>query len=235
MYTVLHLFDNSNISTSLSKGELSVYQYIQENMELIDDLTSESLAVVTFSSPATINRMAKKLGMEGFNHLKHALIDDLKKKNNTSKYNEILSDTTRLLEKINYYEADQLAKRIKDGKILFIYSTGATRIAAQYLERQLLNIGIKCIDIEQQKMLENFSGENLLILSSSGETLRTLDLVNNLHYKNNILAITAKNSSLDRLSELSYTHNILIDKLDHITREQQIHMLVMINDLVTKL
>ncbi len=231
----MHLFDNSNVTNKFSKSELTVYQYINEHKEMINEISAEQLAQITFTSPATINRMAKKLGTEGFSHLKHALIDDLKLQSNHQESQKTLRDTTQLLTKINFDESVKLATEIANGKMLFIYSAGATRIAALYLERQLLNIGIKCIDIEQLKMFENFENENLLVLSSSGETNRTVDLVNNLQGKNRIFAITAKDSRIDQLAELSFTHNILIDKLDPLTREQQIHILVMINDLVSKI
>ncbi len=235
MYKVLHLFDNSNITNTLSKGELEVYTYLQHHINDIHRITSEELAVLTFSSPATINRLAKKLGTEGFSHLKHAIIDDLEISENRLSSNQTLSDTTNLINKINFNEAKELANSIMSSDTLFIYSIGATHITALYLERQLLNIGIKCIDIEQLKMLENFENENVLVLSSSGETSRTIDLVHNIKDQHNILAITSKGSKLDQLASVSFTHNIMIDKLDALTREQQIHMLVMINDLVSKL
>ncbi len=235
MYKVLHLFDNSSVTTILSDGELIVYRYILENIDDIADITSEKLAEYTFTSPATINRMCKKLGTDGFSHLKHSLLDDLvvKAKNETS--NRTVNETTNLISKVNFEQSETVARAIRDCDTLFVYSVGASTIAALYLERQLLNIGVKCIDIEQQKMIENFKGETLLIISSSGETTRTIDLVNNLRGKHTILAITAKESSLDKIADYSFTHNILIDKLDPLTREQQIHMLVMINDLVSKI
>ncbi len=235
MYKVLHLFDNSNITNEFSKGEFAVYSYIKENMESISTISSESLAEITFTSPATINRTCKKLGTSGYSHLKHALIDDLNMRDINMSSNRTVSDTTNLISKVNFEQSQLLADEIRSTDVLFVYSAGASNIAALYLERQLLNIGIKCIDVEQQKMLENFSGENLLIISSSGETKRILDLVNNLKDKHNILAITANGSKLDKISNISFTHNILIDKLDPLTREQQIHMLVMINDVVSKI
>lgn len=235
MYKVLHLFDNSNITNEFSKGEFAVYSYIKENMESISSISSESLAEITFTSPATINRTCKKLGTSGYSHLKHALIDDINMRDINISSNRTVSDTTNLISKVNFEQSQLLANEIRNTDVLFVYSAGASNIAALYLERQLLNIGIKCIDVEQQKMLENFSGENLLIISSSGETKRILDLVNNLKDKHNILAITASGSKLDKISNISFTHNILIDKLDPLTREQQIHMLVMINDVVSKI
>lgn len=235
MYKVLHLFDNSNITNEFSKGEFAVYVYIKDHMETISEVTSESLAEITYTSPATINRTCKKLGTSGFSHLKHALIDDINLRNKNACSNRTVTETTNLISKVNFNQSQLLATAIKNSDVLFVYSAGASNIAALYIERQLLNIGIKCIDVEQQKMLENFNGENLLIISSSGETERTLDLVNNLKDKHNILAITASGSKLDKLANISFTHNILIDKLDPLTREQQIHMLVMINDVVSKI
>ncbi len=235
MYKVLHLFDNSNITNQFSESELGVYVYIKNNMEGIKGISSEQLAQKTYSSPATINRMCKKLGVEGFSHLKHCLVDDLKNAKQNINRSMTSTKTTNLINNVNFEECVDLAKVITEKKMLFVYSVGASNVAAIYLERQLLNIGIKCIDVEQQKMLEKFDDQLLLIISSSGETTRIIDLVNNIKDKHTILSITAKNSSLDKVSKFSFTHNILIDKLDPITREQQIHMLVMINDLVARI
>lgn len=235
MYKVLHYFDNSNITNEFSKSELVVYKYIYEHRYEIQGISSEKLAKDTFTSPATINRMSKKLGTDGYSHLKHSLMDDLQLKAKTKTAERTLDETTRLITKINFEESKQLAKAICKVDVLFIYSTGATRLAALYLERQLLNIGVKCIDVEQQKMLENFSESSLLILSSSGETTRTIDLANNLRDNHSVFALTAKGSTLDKIAKISFTHNVLIDKLDPLIREQQIHMLVMINDLVSKI
>ncbi len=235
MYKVLHMFDNSNVTNRLSKGELVVYHYINQNLNNINQISAEKLAQETYTSPATINRMCKKLGIEGYSHLKHSLIDDLKLEIKNRGCQSILNETLDLINEINFDESIAIANTIRDIDVLFIYSVGASNITATYLERQLLNCGIKCIEVEQQKMLENFPGANLLIISSSGETERTIDLVQNIKSKNNIIALTAKDSRLDKLANDSFTHNVLIDKLNPLTREQQIHMLVMVNDLVAKI
>lgn len=235
MYKVLPLFDNSNVTNELSDSELLVYMYIKNNINLIYTQSSDSLSESTFTSPATINRTCKKLGFDGFSHLKYALIDDLDVLKKVNSSEKTVLNTTRLLEKVNFEESIELSNLIRQKKLVFIYSVGASKIAALYLQRQLLNIGIMCIDIEQQKMLENFSNELIIFISSSGETPRIIDLAKNINGRHNLLAITAKNSKLDKMSSCSFTHNILIDKLDPLTREQQIHMLVMINDLVSKI
>lgn len=235
MYKILHLFDNSNITNKLSDGEMAVYKYIKANKDDINNISSEKLANKTYTSPATINRLCKKLGTDGYSHLKHALVDDMKLYNQNLNRSRTANETTALINNINFSESQIVANVVRECSTLFVYSAGASTVTALYLERQLLSIGIKCIDVEQQKMLENFTNETLLIISSSGETKRLLDLVNNIRDKHKIIAITSKGSTLDKISDYSFTHNVRIDKLDLLTREQQIHMLVMVNDLVSKI
>lgn len=75
----------------------------------------------------------------------------------------------------------------------------------------------------------------IFIISSSGETLRIKHLAKNLKELNRVVvAITKKDSSLDTLSTFSFTHNISIDKLNVIVREQQLHMIIMVNELINK-
>lgn len=120
MYKVMHLFDNSNITNKFSKSELTVYQYIQNNIDDIAQISAEKLAEITFTSPATINRMAKKLGTEGFSHLKHMLLDDIKIHQQHEVNNRTLTDTTNLLSKINFVESINLAQKISRENVLFI-------------------------------------------------------------------------------------------------------------------
>lgn len=76
---------------------------------------------------------------------------------------------------------------------------------------------------------------SIFIISSSGETLRVKHIAKNMKELGRIvIAITKKDSSLDEIVSSSFTYNLSIDKLNVIAREQQLHMIIMINELINR-
>ncbi len=89
--------------------------------------------------------------------------------------------------------------------------------------------------ISEEKMMESFDDFIIFIISSSGETLRVKHIAKNMKELGRIvIAITRKDSSLDEIVSSSFTHNLSIDKLNVIAREQQLHMIIMINELINR-
>ena len=89
--------------------------------------------------------------------------------------------------------------------------------------------------ISEEKMMESFDDFIIFIISSSGETLRVKHIAKNMKELGRIvIAITKKDSSLDEIVSSSFTHNLSIDKLNVIAREQLLHMIIMINELINR-
>jgi hypothetical protein len=50
-----------------------------------------------------------------------------------------------------------------------------------------------------------------------------------------ILSITKKDSSISESSDDTFVHDVPVDKMEGISREQQLHMILMINEVINKL
>ena len=64
---------NSKIAENLSKTELGVVNYINDNEDKLSELSIVDIAFETFSSPATVSRAIRKCGINGFNELRYKL------------------------------------------------------------------------------------------------------------------------------------------------------------------
>lgn len=231
-YKIINILKTRDINTKLTKSEESLLDYIEHNYKEISNMSVIKLCNKAYTSQATINRLCKKIGFKGFSEFKYALIEDIKKME--SKNNDYLESINFYRENINFDEIENIIKVIKNNKKILIYGLGASKISATYFQRQLLYLGFSAIIISEEKMLELFDDFLLIIISSSGETLRITHLAK-MYKEKKIISITKKESSLDKLSLYSFTHNIEIDKLNVIKREQQLHIIMMLNEIINRI
>ncbi|MGL4785962.1 MAG: MurR/RpiR family transcriptional regulator, partial [Cetobacterium sp.] len=146
-----------------------------------------------------------------------------------------INNTFFYIENINFQDVQGIAEVIKENRKILIYGLGASQITASYLQRQLLYLGFQAIVVSEERMIEQFDDFILFILSSSGETLRVKHVAKKFKESGKtVVAITKSGSSLDEICDFTFTHNISIDKLDAISREQQLHMIIMVNELINR-
>ncbi|MGL5901505.1 MAG: MurR/RpiR family transcriptional regulator [Cetobacterium sp.] len=233
-YKVLELLQTREIKDKLTKTDEEILDFLEKNFSRIPDITVLQFCKEAYTSQGSINRLCKKLGFTGFSDLKFSIKEDILEKTHSKR--ESITNTLYFIENINMKEGKNLAKVLKKNPKILIYGLGASKITATYLQRQLLYLGFQVIFISEEKMLENFNNFILLIISSSGETLRVKHVAKNFKDRGNkVVSITKKGSYLDEVSNSSFTHNISINKLNVITREQQLHMIIMVNELVNLL
>lgn len=232
-YKVINLLQTREIRISLTRSEESLIDFIEKKFNEIPSYSAIRLCEEAYSSQATLNRVCKKLGFKGFSELKFSIEEDLKLMENSK--NSYIHNTIFYIDNINFNEIDNIIKILKNNRKILLYGLGASQITAAYFQRQLLYLGFQAIMISEEKMMESFDDFIIFIISSSGETLRVKHIAKNMRdLGRNVLAITKKNSSLDELVSSSFTHNLSIDKLNVIAREQQLHMIIMINELINR-
>lgn len=233
-YKVINLIKTRELKYELTKNEESILDFIEKHLEDIPNFSVLELTKVTYSSQGSINRLCKKLGLEGFTHLKLSIKEDLELKKNQGQ--KQINSISYYVRAIDFNSSIPVIDIIKKNKKLVIYGVGASQITATYLQRQLLYLGYEAILLWEEKMIERFSDSNLLILSSSGETPKIKQAAKRYcEGGKNLISITKKGSSLDQYSTLSFTHSISVDKLDVIRREQQMHMFIMVNEIINNL
>lgn len=235
MYRVIHQLNERNFDRPITKSEAAVLDYLKDNFRKIPNETVIKIAQESYTSQATINRTAKLLGFKGFSELKYAIKEDVDLIN-TGTHNHI-RNTEYILSKIHFESADCVIKEIfRKRQKLLLFGLGASNVSAQYMARQLHYLGIPAIVVSELQMLKSFQDYTILILSSSGETQRCLQIMHDAKKVNmDVLSITKTNSSIMEGSLCAFHHDVAIDKMDGISREQQLHMILMINEVINKL
>ncbi|GEN56143.1 RpiR family transcriptional regulator [Halolactibacillus alkaliphilus] len=235
MYRVIHQLKERNFNRAITKSEKAVLDYLEAHFKQIPKWTVIKIARESYTSQATINRTAKLLGFKGFSELKYAIKEDVDLL--TSETQKHIRNTEYMLSRINFSQVDAFVKHVyQHRKKLLIFGLGASNVSAQYMARQLLYFGIPAIVVSELQMLNQFKSYTLLILSSSGETQRCLQMLENAKRANMfVLSITKKDSTISAESSLSFVHDVAVDKMDGISREQQLHMILMINDVINRL
>lgn len=219
-YKVIHKLKERRFADRISKSEEAVLDYLQKHFNKIPEMTVLELSEQSYTSQATINRACKALGFNGFSELKYAIKEDLSFMD--TREQKYMSKTEFFLEKIDFESSENITKYFKDRDVkIMIYGLGASSISAHYFHRQLLYLGIPSILVSEESMLVKFRDYKLVVFSSSGETTRILQVVK--HAKEcgtYVLAITKKDSTLDQMADEAFYHEVSIDKLDDISREQ---------------
>lgn len=180
---------------NLSVSERSVLDYLIENKGSLHDLTVESVAKASFTSPASVVRMAKKLGYDGFKDFKVDFIlanskveipDNKEYKDiilvqnkegysgKTAIENNIraLEDTIRLYSESNIKKAAQM---IMTSRKILLFGKGSSALAAQDFQMKLRRIDRFCNaqdDLHEQLIDLTFADERdiVVLVSNSGET-----------------------------------------------------------------
>ena len=98
---------NKEITEGLSKTELEIVRFINDNEERMPELSIVEIAFDTFSSPSTVSRAIRKCGLNGFNELRYRLTVKAEEKdiqNMGEVMNKSLIEAQRVIEQIPFRE-----------------------------------------------------------------------------------------------------------------------------------
>lgn len=211
---------------NFSESEKILAEYILNNGEDVLLMSSQELAAVTFTSPATVIRFCKKLGLKGYNDFKFKYSAELQsistnknkvdfnlpfKKNDSVKdittkmnllYKESIDDTLKLF---NFDILENVAKLLNKSKIIKIFGIGSNSPYTVDFQYKMMRIGhsvqMAPMPTEQHIFALNTDSNTCAILISySGETQDIIDIADILNENNTpIISITSYNDN--RLSK----------------------------------
>ncbi len=214
-----------------SKGEELIAEFILEQGENIKDYSARTIAKETYTSPATVLNLCKKVGIDGFNHFKEAYLKEIEYLNqnfgeidaNTpfleqdsigaiahklgNLYEETIKDTLQLLQNNALQEAVQV---ISKGNNFHIYSVGTALNIAESFKEKMMKIG-KNVYITNNLNYQRYevnclsSQDAVLFISYSGETKSILEMAR-ICKRRNIPFITMTSFGENTLSKLSDIH-----------------------------
>lgn len=202
----------------MSESEQSVADFMLTLGKDLHKYSTRNLAEATYTSPATIIRLCKKLDFDGFDHFKEQFIKEIeyldqqygkvdvnfpfskddtlmKTANKISHlYAESIDDTMSLLQN------DQLQKALtllKFSNSVHIFSTGTALNLAESFKEKMLKIG-KHVSISSNLNYQLYEvncipkGDVAIIISYSGETKNIITIANACKQKQiPIIAITS--------------------------------------------
>ena len=202
----------------LSRIEKSILKYCLRNIEEVSAMTAEELAKETFTSQATISRMAKKLGFKGFQEFKFAIKNyDKQEKsyvtaNHSIDFEERIKSVVKQLSNSLYHlkesQIDEIAFLINQSQAIEFFGVGGSMPVCLAAARKLSFLGKRSnarIDWDELTvMANNLTSDDLaIVVSHSGETVGILSYASKLVKKKvPIVAIVgAPNSTLESMAD----------------------------------
>ena len=203
---------------NFSQSEKQISRYILNNGEDVLSLSVKELSKKTYTSPATIVRLCKKLGLEGYNEFKIKYSAELQfdkrnkkridvnfpfqpndndetiAKNLLSMTKEVINDTHQLLD---FNNLKTIVDILYNAQEIDIYGSGNSILVGLSFQHKMARIG-KNVNIRtipgEQIFLISISNEKkaAILISYSGETSDLIRFANILKMKKTpIIAITS--------------------------------------------
>ncbi|MEG0366141.1 MAG: MurR/RpiR family transcriptional regulator, partial [Coprobacillus sp.] len=198
-----------------SSSEKEIAKYILNHGDDVLSLSVKELAKKTYTSPATIVRLCKKIGLEGYNDFKIKYSAELqydlhhndridvnfpfsKDDSHTlishkiaSLSQEVISETIKL---INFDQLDKIVDLIYQYHDIDIYGSGNSLLAAMSFQHKMMriqrSINIKILHGEQVFQSYNANENRLsIIISYSGETYELIQVAQTVKEKKSPLIV----------------------------------------------
>lgn len=201
-----------------SDSEKEIGKYILNHGDEVLKLSIKELAKVTYTSPATIVRLCKKIGLEGYNDFKIKYSAELQHdysnqrhidvnfpfqktdshqvicNNIASLVQESIYDSIQLMD---YNQLDKIVDLVYKCKEIDMYGSGNSVLAAMSFEHKMMriqrNVNIKSLHGEQVFMSYNSTPDRVaIIVSYSGESSDLIQIAEVLKEKKTpIIIITS--------------------------------------------
>ncbi|WP_040203548.1 MurR/RpiR family transcriptional regulator [Neobacillus jeddahensis] len=163
----------------LNDTDDQIIEYIEQNKQSFVSQSIQSLAANLYTVPNTITRLSKKLGYDGFSHLKNSIKEELEstKAPEDSSYSLI----QKTFELIDMERIETTAKILHDAKHVLFFGVGDTADFCEIMVRNLRVGGKTAIHYihrhETVHMIDQMNQQDVLFLISlSGETPQTLEI-----------------------------------------------------------
>lgn len=201
-----------------SESEKEIAKYILNHGEDVLSMSVKELAKHTYTSPATIVRLCKKIGLEGYNDFKIKYSAELQydlhhtdridvnfpfDKEDThpmichklaSLSQEVIADTIKL---IDFQQLNHIVDLLYQYHDIDIYGSGNSLLAAMSFQHKMMriarNVNLKVLHGEQVFMSYNSDKKRIaVIISYSGETHELIQIAQTLKEKHTpIIVLTS--------------------------------------------
>ena len=204
---------NSEIVKTLSKTELSVIQFINDNEKILSKMSIVEIGYNTFTSPATVSRAIRKCSVNGFNELRYRCLQNNKEKEINKVgdiINQSLLEIQGVIETITIPQILIFTQAIKESETIYVFARGLTELVAEEFALKLQLLGYKVIftrDPNIMKILSQKATQKSLVLifSLNGETKELIESAQNAHWAGAKVSVCCCNKSSKILPFADYT------------------------------
>ena len=192
---------------NLSELEKGVLDFIIENESEIHKFGVRDIAKHTFTSPATVVRLSKKLGFSGFTDF----IFSVTSKSTELDLEPIIVETYSPLDSLYKNNDIETINNIKEvlndrESLIFIYAAGFSGIVAEYFYKKLLVRGNNVMFSDSADSVAVFENrmsqiKTFLVISKSGNTPEIIDKAIRAK-ESGIRVISISGSSKSKLSDV---------------------------------
>lgn len=165
----------------LSDTDDQIVEYILNNKEEAVTLSIQHLASLLYTVPNTITRLSKKLGYDGFSHMKNSLKEELHEKEAEPPEDSLVFNIHKTISLIDEEKLANVTKIIQEGRRLLFFAVGDT---APYCEMMIKSLKVAGKQGEyyfhrhdmvyEVNHLEDT--DVLFLISLSGETRQVLEM-----------------------------------------------------------
>ncbi|MGM8141094.1 MurR/RpiR family transcriptional regulator [Enterococcus italicus] len=188
----------------ITETDKKILNYLDTNIYNLDGISLKELSTRLYTSPATIVRLAQKLGFSGYLELFYFL------KNNQT---NITLKNSNNLDISSFKESIDGLKSIyteNKNKLIIIYATGFSSIAGEYFNKKLLVNGVSNLFVDAADssgiIQNNFRNISMLaLISKSGETQKTIEKMNFAKEKKIPTILFTGNQSSRAAKQADYT------------------------------
>lgn len=164
----------------LNDTDDQIIEYIVNNKKDFVNQSIQSLAASLFTVPNTITRLSKKLGYDGFSHLKNSIKEELDSTKTTAEDGSYYF-IQKTIELSDAELIETVAKMIHDAKHVLFFGVGDSADFCEIMVRNLRVVGKSSEHyIHRHEMLHMLDQMNkndiLFLISLSGETAQVLEM-----------------------------------------------------------
>lgn len=212
------IIDKLRQSKELSRGEELIAEFIIQAGEEIKNYSARSIAKETYTSPATVLNLCKKIGVDGFNNFKEEYLKELEYINRNfgeidanmpfqdgdtipmianklgTLYEETIKDTLSLLRHDMVQKAVQI---VKESAGIHVYSYGTALNLAESFKEKMMKIGKNVYitnNLNYQRYEINCLSQRdcVFFISYSGETRSIINMARTcIRFKIPFITITS--------------------------------------------
>lgn len=194
----------------LNELESSAFNFILANLTAVEEMSIRQLGEAVHVSTATVMRMTRKLGFDGWVDLKYYLKNQKQVDEIPVNYYENLLQLDMFLRKITSKTAaiklEEAVSLIKAARYILFIGVGSSGALAEYGARYFTNIGLESYAISDPYQAVKGKGAPdvlSIVLSASGETDKIIERVVKLREEPSAKIISITNHAETTLAKLS--------------------------------